>query len=74
MRQANKWSELTTRQRRAILIGASVQFSLLFSALWDIWHHPPEEINGDRRVWTFASFVSFVGPLAYFLFGRKRCC
>jgi hypothetical protein len=44
------------------------------AALWDIWHRPVDEINGDWRLWTLASFVNFVGPIAYFLFGRKGCC
>jgi hypothetical protein len=74
MIQRKKWSDLTTGQQTATLIGAAVQFSLMFAALWDMWHRPAEEINGDRRWWTLASFVNFIGPLAYFLFGRKRCC
>ena len=37
-------------------------------------HRPADEIKGDRRLWTAVSFVNFVGPIAYFLFGRKRCC
>jgi hypothetical protein len=24
-------------------------------------------------LFTLASFVNFVGPIAYFVFGRKRC-
>jgi hypothetical protein len=74
MLQRKRWGDLTTGQRTAIQIGAAVQFSLLFAALWDMWRRPAEEIRGDRRWWTLASFVNFVGPLAYFLFGRKRCC
>jgi hypothetical protein len=74
MMQRKKWSDLTTGQQTAIGIGAAVQMSLLAAALWDIWHRPVEEIKGDRRLWTLASFVNFVGPLAYFAFGRRRCC
>ena len=71
MTQRKKWSELTTGQQNAIKIAAVVQLKLLTMALWDIWHRPEEKINGDRRLWTLASFVNFVGPIAYFLFGRK---
>ena len=74
MTQPKKWSELTTGQRIAGMFGAVLQITLLAAALWDIRHRPAEEINGDRRLWTAVSFVNFVGPLAYFLFGRKRCC
>jgi hypothetical protein len=74
MTQRKKWSELTTGQRMAGTLGAVLQLGLLVAALWDIWHRPADEIKGDRRVWTAVSFVNFVGPIAYFLFGRKRCC
>jgi hypothetical protein len=74
MMHRKKWGDLTTGQQTAIQIGAAVQMSLLVAALWDMWRRPAEEINGDRRLWTLASFVNFVGPLAYFFFGRKRCC
>jgi hypothetical protein len=74
MRQVKRWSDLTTRQQAAIQIAAAMQVSLLVAAIWDMWRRPVEEINGDRRLWTLASFINFVGPLAYFAFGRKRCC
>jgi hypothetical protein len=74
MTQRKKWSDLTTGQRMAGTLGAVLQITLLAAALWDIWHRPADEIKGDRRVWTAVSFVNFVGPIAYFLFGRKRCC
>jgi hypothetical protein len=72
--QRKKWSELTTGQQTAVKFGAVLQITLLAAALWDIWHRPADEINGDRRLWTLASFVNLVGPIAYFLFGRKSCC
>jgi hypothetical protein len=74
MQQRKQWRDLTTRQQQGIQLGIILQFALLGAALWDIWHRPAEEINGDRRVWTLLSFVNFVGPVAYFLFGRKNCC
>lgn len=74
MPQRKQWSDLTSGQQTAIKILAIFQIKLLILALWDIWHRPADEINGDRRLWTLASFVNLVGPIAYFLFGRKRCC
>jgi hypothetical protein len=71
MTQRKRWNELTPGQQNAIKIVAIVQIKLLTMALWDIWHRPEEKINGDRRLWTLASFVNFVGPIAYFLVGRK---
>ena len=72
MTQRKKWSELTTSQKGGIGFGAALQFALAAAALWDMWHRPEDEINGPRRLWTLAVFVNFIGPISYFLFGRKR--
>lgn len=70
---ANKsWSNLSTGQRRGVVLSGVVQFVLLGAALVDIWRRPEEEIRGSKRLWALASFVNFVGPVAYFAFGRKR--
>ena len=53
-------------------MGAIIQVSLLTAALWDISHRPATGIKGSKRAWTAASFVNFIGPIAYFVFGRKR--
>ena len=31
-----------------------------------------DEINGSKQMWTVAAFINFIGPIAYFTFGRKR--
>lgn len=67
-----KWSHLSDRQRALVLTAVSVQISLLLTALVDIYRRPAEEIRGSKRVWAAVSFVNFVGPASYFLFGRKR--
>ena len=67
-----RWSELSTGQRRGIMISGILQVTLLIAALVDIWRRPKEEIRGDKRLWTAVSFVNFIGPNSYFLFGRRR--
>jgi Phospholipase_D-nuclease N-terminal len=70
---ANKrWSELSSGQRRGIMLSGTVQVALLIAALADIWRRPEEEIRGDKRLWAALSFVNFIGPISYFLFGRRR--
>jgi hypothetical protein len=70
---ANKrWSELSTGQRRGIVLSGVAQVALLVAALVDIWRRPEEEIRGNKRLWALAAFVNFAGPIAYFAFGRKR--
>jgi hypothetical protein len=71
MRQ-KRWSDLTSAQRISIVLLGTFQLLLLFASLWDIRQRSADEINGSKQVWTAAVFVNFIGPIAYFLFGRKR--
>jgi hypothetical protein len=66
------WRDLSTRQKRGIVLGGVVQIGLLAAALTDIYRRPQEEIRGNKWLWMAAAFVNFVGPISYFLFGRKR--
>ena len=66
------WKDLSTRQKRGIVLAGTVQIGLLLAALSDIYRRPKEEIRGNKLLWALASFVNFVGPISYFLFGRRR--
>jgi hypothetical protein len=66
------WSELTTAQKRGIVLSGAAQIALLTVALVDIYRRPKEEIRGNKLLWTLVSFINFVGPISYFLFGRRR--
>ena len=66
------WGDLSTRQRSGALLGGVVQVALLVAALADIYRRPQEEVRGSKWLWTAAAFVNFVGPISYFVFGRKR--
>lgn len=67
-----RWEDLSPAQQRAVAILGVLQLTLLVAALVDIWRRPEEEIQGSRTTWTLVSFINFFGPVAYFLFGRKR--
>jgi hypothetical protein len=59
--------------QRAVIGGAGVvQVGLLAAALLDLRGRPARKVRGDKRLWVAASFVNYVGPLAYFAYGRKR--
>ncbi len=74
MPRNKKWSDLTARQKAPFVLRGIVQFALLAAALADIHRRPAEEIYGSKWLWGAATFVNFmgIGPIAYFLFGRKR--
>lgn len=67
-----RWSDLSTRQRAAVVAGGAAQLGLLVAALNDLRRRPASEIKGSKAIWFAVSFVNFVGPLAYFAFGRRR--
>jgi len=71
-RNATRWSTLSRGHRRAILGAGVVQVALQGAALWDLRHRSDPELRGSRRWWIAASFVNFLGPIAYFVAGRRR--
>jgi hypothetical protein len=71
-RQKKRWSDLSRRQRSALLTAGAVQVGLLVAALADLGRRSPGQLRGSKAMWTMLSCVNFIGPLAYFAFGRKR--
>jgi hypothetical protein len=69
MRQRH-WSELTERQKRALLLAASLQVLLSATAWADLANRPAALVNGRKSVWAVIIGVNFLGPIAYFVRGR----
>jgi hypothetical protein len=65
------WQDLSGPQRGAILAASAVQVALQAATLIDLYRRPSGEISGDKRFWVAVSFVNFIGPVAYFVRGRK---
>jgi bacteriorhodopsin len=70
--QKRRWADLSAFQRTCVIIGAMIQFSLLVAGLWDLAHRTRDEVRGDRRLWAGFMFVNWIGPIAYFTYGRKN--
>jgi hypothetical protein len=67
-----KWEDLSAEQKARIVIMGLVQITLLVVALVDIRRRPAHKINGSKALWTALAFVNYIGPISYFVFGRKR--
>ena len=67
-----RWQDLTEKQQIAIVVTGIIQAGLLSAALVDIYRRTEEELTASKGAWTAISFVNFLGPIAYFLFGRKE--
>jgi hypothetical protein len=75
MAAKQRWSNLSKRSRRLIIVAAVAEASLKMAALIDIKRRPASQIRGSKWIWAVAVVPvnSFgVAPLAYFAFGRRR--
>jgi hypothetical protein len=65
------WAELTPRQQTAVLVAASVQLSLAATAWTQLATSPADQVNGSKLRWALVIAVNWVGPLAWFRWGRR---
>ena len=70
--QKKSWAGLSAPQKIGIIVMGAIQVGLLVIGLWDVAHRKPEELRGDRRFWVGFMFVNWIGPLTYFVYGRKH--
>ena len=66
------WSDLTPQERTGMVVAASVQLALAAAAWTDLARRPAELVRGPKLVWAALIAVNFVGPIAYFVVGRRR--
>ena len=66
-----RWRDLTPGQRTAALVLGSVQLSLAATAWADLARRPAASVNGSKLRWALIITVNFVGPAAYFRWGRR---
>lgn len=71
-RAKKQWRHLSAPQRSVLVVGVLVQVTLLAAAQIDIGRRPSEAIRGSKLVWRLVVLINFVGPLAYFAFGRRQ--
>ena len=72
MAAKKKWSDYSKRSRGLIVAAGVVEVALLVAALIDIRRRPADQIDGSKRMWTALAFIDIAGPIAYFIFGRRR--
>ena len=71
---ARKWSDLSKRSQRLIIVAGAAEASLKAAALIDIKRRPASQIRGSKWKWVAALVPGSLGiaPLSYFAFGRRR--
>ncbi|KQX66815.1 hypothetical protein [Angustibacter sp. Root456] len=70
-----RWSDLSERSQRLIIITGAVETLLKIAALVDLRRRPAEEVRGSKKLWgaviVLANSAGAV-PIAYFVLGRRR--
>lgn len=69
--KARRWSELSQRQQTALLVAVSVQLALAATAWTDLATRSAALVNGHKAIWAAIIGVNFLGPIAYFAWGRR---
>jgi hypothetical protein len=67
-----KWSEMTTSQRRSVVVMGAAQLSLATAAWVDLARRPAEQVNGSKGKWAAVIAINWIGPIVYFARGRKK--
>ncbi len=70
-RRKKKWSELSSRQQSAIILGGIAELILTTLALRDLRRRPKSLVRGPKMLWRLSFFVQPFGPILYFLSGRR---
>ena len=72
MGKKKTWKEMPPAARIGTVLVGIAQMALMVAAQRDISKRPAELINGPKVAWRMAAFINFIGPMGYFVFGRKR--
>ena len=74
MATMRKWSDLSERTRKLIIVTAVAESVLKAAALIDIKRRPASQIRGPKWLWApVVAVVNSAGvvPISYFVFGRR---
>ena len=75
MADRRRWSDLSQRTRRLLIVAGVAEGCIKTAALIDIKRRPATEIRGSKWIWAVVIVVvNSLGavPLSYFAFGRRR--
>jgi hypothetical protein len=66
------WSDLGPRARRAVVVLGAIEAVLTVAAQVDLARRPAALVSGSKARWRLLIMVNLVGPIAYFVLGRRR--
>lgn len=72
MSDQRKFTDLSPTSQGVIIVVGVAQIALAVAAAVDLARRPAAEVRGPKAAWAAALLVDFVGPIGYFVFGRRR--
>jgi hypothetical protein len=75
MTARRKWSELSPRTRRLVVVAGAIESVLKIAALTDLARRPSSAVRGSKAAWAVSlSLINAVGalPIVYFVWGRRE--
>ena len=72
METKRKFQDLPPGGKIAVAFAAIAELTLMVVALRDLYKRPAEQVKGPKPAWAAASMINFLGPIAYFAFGRRK--
>lgn len=72
MELPRRWNDLSPQQQVSAVATGAVQLALAVTAWRDLAKRPASRVNGKKALWAVIIGVNFIGPIAYFAFGRRR--
>jgi len=71
-RRKKRWSDFSSQQQTAIILGAIAELIITTFALRDLIRRPATQVRGGKVLWALAFFVQPFGPILYFMGGRRE--
>ncbi|WP_166997157.1 PLDc N-terminal domain-containing protein [Paramicrobacterium fandaimingii] len=71
MAKKKQWNELSTGKRVGVVALTATQIGLAVAAYADIAKRDESELSASKRAWRLIAMIDFVGPLTYFVAGRR---
>ena len=70
-KRKKQWKDMSTGQRAGAMVLGAVQVTLAISAWVDLARRPAEQVRGGKGKWALIIAINYIGPIAYFVRGRR---
>jgi hypothetical protein len=70
-KKKKSWSDLSSAEKTMAVVTGLVQLALLTLAVRDLRRRPAAQVRGPKGLWYAVSLINFIGPITYFIAGRK---